>query len=522
MSEYEELNKEPVPVPTGTVQPVEETSKSDDTVYANEPGQEVKPEGSTSAPEAVKKKIVKSAVQEVELFIEEPKWDDADEVVNLPSALKEQTIEAITKVPNVNMVDNKHARKWANTFADGIDHASFGGFLESTLNDEDADFRQGVQVEKSTAKLAGSHPKFSPVENETMTGQRGVLRMMSYLGMGTIFQIPLWHTGIWVTIKAPSEGELLELQRQIISDKIAFGRQSYGLAFSNQSSYIADRLISFVLNHLYETTLSENTDLKSVISTHDIPALLWGMACAIYPRGFQYRRACVTNPDKCNHIVEERLNLSKILWTNTRALAPSQVVHMSKRRINTMTLDSVKKYQEELLKCQKREIVINEGSSKPLKMTLRIPNVAEYIDSGHRWISDLVSMVNKALGIDADDSDRNDYVLKQGQASAMRQYLHWVDSIEFNGNSIEERETLESTFDVLSSDDNIRNEFMKKVHSYIDDTAIAVVGIPVYDCPKCGETQVSGLPKQTSIIPIDVYQTFFTLLVQKLQKLTVR
>ena len=195
---------------------------------------------------------------------------------------------------------------------------------------------------------------------------------------------------------------------------------------------------------------------------------------------------------------------------------------MTKRRSGTMTLESVKRYQEELLTCQKRQVIVNEKSSSPISLILRIPKVSEYIDSGSRWIGDIVSMVNKSLGMEATDADRNEYILKQGQASAMRQYLHWIESIEYMGAMIEDRETLEDIFNVISADDIIRNDFMKKVHDYIDDTTVSIVGIPVYDCPVCGEEQKSPLPKQTSIIPLDVYQTFFTLLVQKLQKLRDR
>lgn len=464
-------------------------------------------------------KPVSKFIQEAEYSVE-TKWDSTSEIIDLPSASREDSIKSVSDAPNVSLTDSPDKRKWAEVFSEGLSQAAYGETHSDTMSKETSEFHQGV--ESSVGVLMGTNPKFKPVENETLSGERGVLRVMSFLGIGTLFQVPLWHTGIWVTLRAPSEGDLLELQRQMIADKIELGRKSYGLSFSNTASYVTDRLVSFALSHLYETTLKDVGDLKTIISSHDIPALLWGMACAIYPRGFQYRRACVTDPDKCNHVIQERLNLSKILWTNTRALTDTQVNHMTKRRTNSMNMESVTKYQEELINCQKRQIIVNEGSDKEIKMTLRIPKVSEYVDSGNRWIGDIVSMVNKALGLEADENDRNQYILKHGQSSSMRQYLHWVDSVEFTSNIIDDRETLESVFSMLSSDDIMRNDFMVKIASYIDDTAITIVGIPVFDCPKCGSEQKSPLPKQTSIIPIDVYQTFFTLLVQKLQRLTVR
>lgn len=447
-------------------------------------------------------------------------WNDEAEAVAMPSVLRKDATAAIELAPNISMVDSPKDREWAGTLNEGIQNASFDDNYLGTIVRKGSDFRQGIPG--SAGLLIGGSPKFKSVENETLTGSRAVLRIQDYFGMGTVFQLPCWHTGIWITVKAPSESELLELQRQMTSDKIELGRQSYGLAFSNSSSYVLDRLVSFVLSHLYETTVDKPGDLKSLIKTQDIPALVWGLACAIYPRGFQYQRACATNPEKCREIVKERLSLSKLLWTNTRSLSAGQIAHMSKRRAGSMTIESVKAYQDQLLDCQKREIVINEGAEKSAKFILKVPTVAEYIDAGSRWIADIVTMVNQALGMDANDKDRNSYIFKQGQASSMRQYLHWVESVEFGGNNVEDTESLELIFDALSADDNIRNEFMLKIKDYIDDSCISLVGIPEYDCPKCNEVQKSPLPNNTSIIPIDIYQTFFTLLVQKLQKLTVR
>ena len=473
-------------------------------------------------PKVQEEAVVKSAakvVQEYPLNIES-KWNEYDETVNMPSASKEDCLKAITDAPNIPLNDNEASRDWAETLNEGLNQAAFGDNYEGTLENPDAEFHQAV--DSPEGKLHGSRPGFSPVSNQVLSGQRGILRMMAHKGMGTIFRTPLWHTGIWITFKSPSEVELLELHRQLISDKIALGRNTYGLALSSTSVYFADRLMSFALDHVYETSLEDAVDLKTVISVHDISAVLWGLANTIYPRGFQYRRSCVTNPQKCNHVIEDRLNLAKLLWTNTRAFTPSQLVHMTKRRAGSIKLADVDRYKQELLSGQKRLVEIDEGTGQEISMQFRIPTVSQYIDAGQEWISSIVSMVNRSLGIDATYQARNEYILKNGQATAMRQHLHWVENIQFDSNTIEDVETLRGVFDTLSSDDITRNDFTQKIQKYIDDTAIAVIGIPVYDCPKCGDTQPTGFPRQTSIIPIDIYQTFFTLLVQKLQRLTVR
>lgn len=511
---------------TGAVPEIDDTVTPVVTETTQESKEYKNPAMEGQVPEKVR--VDQNVILETPVFskVDKKDWKNEDETLDLPSVSDKESIDSINKAPNVSLTDSNESRKWANVLADGMQMSSYNEAFVSTVEDPEAEFHQGVPF-NGTA-LAGAHPRFKEIENENIKGERGILRFMSHLGLGTIFQAPLWHTGIWVTFKAPSEGELLELQRQLIADKIKFGRASYGLAFSNTSSYITDKLVSFAFNHIYDTTLksdeAQKVDLKSIVSSHDIPAVVWGLLCSIYPRGFQYRRACATDPEKCNHVVEERLNLSKILWTNTRALTPWQVTHMSDRRSNSKTLETVTRYKEELLKCQNRQVEINKTSDKKMKVTLKIPNIAEYVESGHRWIGDIVSMVNRALGVEATDNDRNDYIIKQGQATAMRQYMHWVDNIEFSSNKIDDKTTLEGIFDILSADDIVRNEFMTEIGKYINETSIAVIGIPVYDCPKCGSTQDSPLelPAFTNIIPLDVYQTFFALIVQKISKIGTR
>ena len=469
-----------------------------------------------------------NVIQESEVFIpmEKKEWVSNNETVAFPSNTQDIVVEAINKAPNVDLTDSEESRKWAKVMSDSMRVSSFNDTFGSTIRDPDAEFHQGI--ESSAGMLGGTHPKFKAIENENIKGERGVLRFTEFMGLGTIFQAPLWHSGIWITFKAPREADLLELQRQFVNDKIELGRQSYGLIFSNTSSFVTDRLVSFALDHVYTTTLtaedSTREKLKSIISSQDIPAIMWGLACAMYPRGFQYQRACTAEPDKCNHVVEERLNLTKVLWVNKRSLTPWQIAHMSQRRSNSVTVDSVNRYKNEMLKSQNREITLNKGSSKESKVVLRIPNVNEFIDSGHRWISEIISTVNRSLGGDINDAERNDYIDKHGKASSMRQYLHWVESFDFGTLRAEDRETLEKMFDVLSSDDIVRVEFMDSIQKYINETAITVIGIPVYDCPKCGTPQdlKLPLPKHTNIIPFDVFQTFFILLVQKLGKLTDR
>lgn len=451
---------------------------------------------------------------------------DHGDQLTLPANYDKETRKVLDNLPNVKMLDSPDARDWAQAVSEGIGMSTNLEAFVPTLEDDTAEFQQ--QLTHNNISLGASVPKHKAIQNENIKGERAVIRMITHLGLGTLFQVPLWHSGIWVTFKPPTESEILEINRLLISDKISFGRSTYGLAFSNTTSYTTDRLVGFALAHVYDlTTKPEDINIDNLrqhISSQDIPSLIWGFICTMYPRGFKYRRACVADPEKCNFILEETLNVMKLQWSNGVALTEWQKTHMSGRQSKQKDLASVKRYKEELTRIQKTRIEINKDKPTAIAITIKTPSIAEYIDAGHRWVGDIVSTVNAAMAADVKDNERNSLVVSYGQATAMRQYSHWIESIDYESNTINDIETIEQLLDTLSADEEVREAFTKAVIDYINKSTIAVVGIPVFDCPQCSKLNEGPLklPAYKNIIPLDVMQVFFSLLTQRLERIAER
>ena len=451
---------------------------------------------------------------------------NADEI-SLPANFNKETRDSLNKTPNINLADSDEAKEWVETVREGLDHLSFNSAFTETLENPEASFTDTMM--HNGVELTGSSPKFKNGDIGNLQGERAVLAVVSHLGMGNLFQVPLWNTGIWVIFKPSSESELVELERILSSDKISLGRFTYGLIFSNISSYTIDRVVEFVLAHVYDTTVKPDAipiqDLKKHISHQDIPSLVWGFICSIYPRGFNYRRACVNAPDKCNYIAKDTLNVTKLQKANENGLTPWQKTHMSARQSKNKDLLSINRYKEELSKSQSTRVVINAGQSNEIAFVLKTPTIAEYVDSGHNWISNIVNVVDNTLVSDkVSAEEKNALISTYGKSSVMRQYCHFVQAIELNEAVIDDRETIDKALNVLSADDEIRSEYVKAVLNYINQGAIAVIGIPVYECPSCKALQepsvvVAGFE---NIIPIDPVSVFFTLLEKRLTKLLER
>ncbi len=462
-----------------------------------------------------------NVVPDYPVFIKIEKFDPEALTMPLPSSTPEYVFAKIDNAPNTRLDDSKAGEEWAEAFRKGLSFVPKEKMYMPTLDDPKAEWHQSL--ESQGFKLMGTSPSLSNVSGQNLTGERAELRFARFAGMGSVFSIPLWHTGIWITIKTPSDGRLLELNREMLSDKIDLGRVSYGLALSSTVSVFTEHLVKVAMEHLYSTNLKTDKNLLDVISSHDIPLIVWGMACAIWNNGFQYERACTHDPEKCNHLEREKLDVTKLLWVNKNALSSWQLAHMARRKTGEVTMEDVERYKKESFKNQKRNITIKSSvTDNEFYFELKIPTIREYFQSSNEWISSIVSGVEIALQNDPDQTERNTLITNNAQATIMRQYSHWVESLSFDEQTLTDSDTINRILNRLSSDDLINEDFTDKIKDYINESVLACIGIPTYKCTVCGGEQKYRAPNKSlyTIIPMDVMQTFFYLLVQKI--ITIR
>lgn len=445
------------------------------------------------------------------------------EKIALPTDYGSNIKDSLSKLPNINLTDTPEAREWVRTLNEGLEYVPMQEMFKDAVENKDAEFTQ--KPEYNGKPLVPASPKFEKMENNVLKGEKAVIRVLQTLGLGNLFQVPLWHSGIWITIKPPTEAEIIELNRQLINDKIQFGRYTYGLAFANTTAYTTERLVDFVLDHVYNTTIKTDTltadDLKKLINSQDIPIMLWGIIATIYSNGYKYQRACISNPEECNHVLEETINVTKLLWTNLKNTTDYQKDHMSYRQARSRSLEQIQRYKDDLSHIHKSRVKID--NNKEIYITIKSPTIYEYINSGHAWISSIVDTVEKTINSDTSTDEKETLITRYAQASRLRQYSHWIESIEIETNISSDQETTDELLNVMSSDDQLFASIMNKIKDYINNSVMAIVGIPSYNCPNCSKEQIIDVyPQFTKIIPLDVQQVFFALFTQRLIKLTDR
>lgn len=439
---------------------------------------------------------------------------DTPSLLALPSDTAANIREAISNMPNVDFTKTADGNNWINNLRTASIAVPQNEWFYKTVERPGSAYKQKVDSERGT--LTAGAPKFNDDTNTKLTGERAVLRVRSLLGLGSIVQIPLWHSGFWISIKAPTEASLLELNRRIADEKISLGRNTYGLAFANTSVFFAGWIMDFAIQHIYNTTLKPEveSEIRKHVSTLDIPIIAWGLACVIWPKGFPYSRSVLDQTNEPNKVIREKLEVGKLLWVDNNSLTPWQISHMAMRHGNNMTKENLERYSSEFTIGKGRTIPLIEGCD----ITFKVPKLDDYLISGQKWVNNIIAMVDKAFSFEQNNDDRDTYIIEHGKATNMRQYAHWVESITVGNNIIDDLETLEQTIDTLSAEDSVRKEYFKSIRAFIEDATMAIVAIPVTE-----NTDINAdLPRFPHLIPIDALSVFFILLVQKTSQIQNR
>ena len=422
---------------------------------------------------------------------------------------------------------------WLSRLAQGQQHAVPGDVFTRSLQQPDSEWVQ--RPEHEGERLGIARPRFSDDSNGgKLTGQQAVIRMQQVTGMGALLRFPLYHTGIWITLKAMSDVDLLELDRRIANEKIRMGTATYGMVFSNTSAVSSEYLIQAILANVYSTTApsSEPDDLFALIDIRDYPMLILGALSTQYPDGYPYERRCVAGAKKCQHTVSETLLLHKLSWTNQRRLTAEQKKHMSMRS-GKRTAEDLKRYRDAFVRPE-NVVKVNEL----MTITLRSPSLAQWVEAGHNWIDSIKDAVDASFGATLSARDREQEIVKRAEASTANQYSHYIERIVIRNerantdNFVDGPDDIREALAILSGDEIARDKLLTGIGEYIDHSTMSTVAIPRYHCPACKTDQglvpskgdgelIDPRDKPTAnpdnpqnhpqLIPLDMFGLFFTI-----------
>lgn len=375
--------------------------------------------------------------------------------------------------------------------------------------------------EHNGRKIGPSRPKIVLSDKPSKSDMLAFLTRKS--GMGATHEFPMVHTGIWLRLRTPKNSEVANMLQRLQHVGVRLGRDTKGQGFSNRISVYNNALVDLALGCVTHTNMIANSpgDIEHRLSALDEPMLFHGLASTMYPGGFNYRHACVADPSKCNHVEEAKLDMFALTWYDTTQLTTYQrdLLHLRfSRQVRDEELD--KYVQDTTL------------GRKPIKwfenigLRLRVASVAQRRVAGNRWIDGVVETSGGAFNEAPGDASRNAYIDRLGTITQARQYSHWVDAIYIRDDESEAETLLTENEEVIDeyladvmSDVRYAIPFENAVLEFIDETIMAMVAIPSWNCRVCESAMADKFHERFEhLIPIDVVSTFFTLAGQRVNQ----
>lgn len=446
-------------------------------------------------------------------------YEIVDTEINTTVSLPNNDVGELNKIgeKNERMADLIQQEVAPNTKYEAVvynmlDHLMMGNVFTKSLENDKSDWQQSVEVDGVTWKVA--KPQFKkPGAGASINASQFEIELDTQYGTGGYFTVPLVHSGIWLSLKPPTNIEFATFDEKIKLEKNEFGKRTLGMVYSNTKAFIVNHLIKFIEDHVSECNVVDwkTVGLASLVKTTDLLVLAAAMGYCMYPTGFEYVSPC-TADNNCTHIHHAKLKMANCIWFDRNSLSTEQKEFMSKRNVQH-TVDEVRAYQKAVESKNN-----NFSPDDKIEIFLQVPTIEQHIESGYNWFDEIEKAVVESFGANLDRDQTDSYIARHIGLSLLRQYGHFFKTIRFkeSGAYIDNTSDVNRVLDKLSNIEGMLDNIVEEVGAFIENQTKALVAIPRFNCPACGGEQTDEIEKHPYLIPIDTINLFFTLGNQKI------
>lgn len=415
---------------------------------------------------------------------------------------------------------------WARAHFDAAQSTvPYADIYKKPLRNPESKWRQ----EYGTKQLAyANYWNVEQIEHgEVLTGEKARRMARTAIGGGRTENLPLWQSGIWITISPPLEADWNTLDEEILEQRKTFGWDHFGVAFSNYSVYLMEKLQNFALRYITscsvmdaeaskpDATKTAGEVVREYIDYFDVPILLAYIAHASYPHGFPYvRPAMMEKLDSSGGtLVPEMLNIYHAVQHDFSRIDDWQINHMASRRRWSMKPEDVRTYQQHVAQHRKHNEVVEINEN--LNLVLDTPTMADMIKSTDMWLTSMKSALSASLTMERSDGQRQESIRRHSRVATLRALSPWVASMQIikDGKTsyIENREDIDEIMVDARNDTQLGNKIYNGVMQYIGDTSISIVAVPV-DPELMGMPKDGKDPSKQKMVPLDITSLVFILL----------
>ncbi|UQT03164.1 hypothetical protein TOTORO_03010 [Serratia phage vB_SmaS-Totoro] len=376
-------------------------------------------------------------------------------------------------------------------------------------------WKQYLTQANSSIPLGPRRNKFALTKEQgaVVSGHGAVDLFMAGTNLGRSVQIPLWHSGFWLTMRAPTGAYLAEIDRALAFSREEIGLDTNGAVGSNDSLVFDEILLDAALKLVTHSTLpfSKNPlELKEFISKNDIPVIIWGMAMSAFPDGTPIAIPCA----ECHDVQTVHANPLRMFWVDESRFTAKQLVLMGRGSHVQSKPDDLVAYHEEFEILNTSSWVYNGRT-----FYFNDPSADEYLARGREWISSINRALSESLRSAYEDSESRAAAIQSALSTEdLCRFAHYIKEIKVPSQDheggyylIQDMDTIINVLRQMAADTKGAAELMGAINDFVNDSIGAIVGFPNVSCPSCGKYHLNKKGESTVIVPFNPATGFFTL-----------
>lgn len=341
------------------------------------------------------------------------------------------------------------------------------------------------------------------------TGKDAIAVVLSKVTKMDTLNIPLYNSGIWVTLTPFTDDELVELDVALEENEIHLGKRTSGLIYTGYSSTILEIVKSFVSKHLTSSSLDVPIeDIWDYILLPDLDLLVAGLIRTSYSKGFDIVKSCKNtlviedNKPKCTYILKAKLDIANCIIPDADKIKDKHTKILANKKPNSITVDDWKEYTSDIIPgsiITIEEVVIN----------MEVPTVNRAIEYTSKWVDGIEDRLDSVLVNEHSKAEKNNAILKLAKNSKILALAHYISKLVVNDGIIDSKDDIFETINILASIDDKTNEMIiNKLLRYIKRSRVAGVYVDNFVCPSC---QDKFGPATEPLISLNIVQSFFQL-----------
>lgn len=355
-------------------------------------------------------------------------------------------------------------------------------------------------------------------------------KVRSITRIGKNIQIPLWNTGIRVTISVPPINSLYDLKKKLRDLNIEIDTDTGGLLFSNKKIKLYKEILDFINVYILDTTLDipDDKTLFDYIKVQDIALLIIGISLSLYPNGNNITIACFKSTEikngvpLCSFVTNSKIDPRDLVKIDTERVTDKMLEIISRRQSNSVSIEDLETYHNEFILTKDKTIEI-EYDIGTLLFNLQNPDINSFLNKGSLWYDDIIE---KLYGIgNLLENNKKEELDKLIELNLLGTYNSYVKSLTIDDETLDEDDIIFETLNEVTQDNYLYNIFIKDIIDFISYNTIANIGTNNFICPKCKEKQKVEKSKnkfEMEYIWLDPLSYFLEIMNSKLIKMQKR